>query len=79
MKPTSMRICLPAPVLLTVGGAALVVHQINQRTADGHADEAESARDQSPPKRSTATKRAAPAKRSSTAKSSLPHGTMTIG
>jgi hypothetical protein len=57
------------PVLLTVGGAALVVHQINQRTADGRADdEAESARDQSPPKRSTATKRAAPAKRSSTAK-----------
>lgn len=56
------------PVLLTVGGAALVVHQINQRTADGHTDEAESARDQSPPKRSTATKRAAPAKRSSTAK-----------
>ncbi|OMC34035.1 hypothetical protein A5740_10305 [Mycobacterium sp. GA-1841] len=49
------------PVLLTVGGAALVVHQLNQRNGEGGAEEPDESSESRPatraPKRGAATKR----------------------
>lgn len=52
------------PVLLTVGGAALVVHQLNQRATDGQAEAEHTTA--TAPKRTSATKRASSPDRAST-------------